>query len=306
MNWERFFTSPPPSTAWVFGSEMVAVTHRSKTGEIHCAVEELPVGALDIGPVGLQAVNDGALGPVLARLKGAAEGADTAAVIVPTSWLRSFLIDVDRVPRREDELHDIVRWRLKKLLPVPPSDLRLSVVRLAEIDGQRRLLVMAGIERAVAAIEACYDAIGVEVGLFTTRLFALVPRRFVPETSATLVVQHEDRFISLLLLVEGAPRLLRTKPLARSVGDAKVVLREAALTLGFIRESVGIDGDIEVRLSCDEPEMNAKLRSWLVDQDGLVPAIETANPPCGPTTVVERLGAARLAPGLAVVSGELR
>jgi hypothetical protein len=305
MNWERYLTSPPPSTGWVFDSEMVAIAHRSKTEEIHCAAEELPADALDVGPVGLQAVNDDALGPVLARLKGAAEGTDTAAVIVPTSWLRSFLIEVDRVPRREDELHDIVRWRLKKLLPVPPADLRLSVVRLPEIEGQRRLLVMAGIERAIAAIEACYATIGIEVGLITTRLFALVPR-LVADSAATLVVQHEERFLSLLLLVDGAPRLLRTKPLARSNGNATAVLREAALTLGFVRESVGIDGEIEVRLSCGQPEMDASLRAWLADQSGLVPTADTAGPPCGPTPVVDRLGSARLAPALAVVSGELR
>jgi hypothetical protein len=305
MNWERFLTSPPPSTGWVFDSEMVAIAHRSKTEEIHCAAEELPAGALDVGPVGLQAVNNDILGPVLARLKGAAEGTNAAAVVVPTSWLRSFLIDVDRVPRREDELQDVVRWRLKKLLPVPPADLRLSVVRLPEVEGQRRLLVMAGIERAIAAIEACYATIGVEVGLMTTRLFALVPR-IVEEESASLVVQHEETFLSLLLLVEGAPRLLRTKPLARSGGDEAAVLREAGLTLGFVRESVGIDGEIKVCLSCEQPETDASLRAWLADQSGLVPATEPAAPRCGPTTVVDRLGAARLAPALAVVSGELR
>jgi hypothetical protein len=305
MKWERIFTSPPPSTGWVFDSEMVAVAHRSKTQEIHCAAEELPDSALEVGPVGLQTVNDEALGPVLARLKGAAEGTDTAAVIVPTSWLRSFLIDVDRLPRREEELQDVVRWRLKKLLPVSPTDLRLSVVRLPESEGQRRLLVMAGIERAMAGIEACFAAVGIEVGLITTRLFALVPR-LGGETAAALVIQHEGSFLSLLLLVHGVPRLLRTKPLARSNGGGATVLREASLTLGFIRESAGVDGEIEVRLSCEHPEMDATLRGWLAEQTNLVSAAESVGPPCGPTTVADRLGAVRLAPALAVVSGELR
>jgi hypothetical protein len=305
MNWERFVTSPPPSTGWVFDSEMVAVAHRSKTEEIHCAAEDLPEGGLEVGPVGLQAVHDVVLAPVLARLKGAAEGTETAAVIVPTGWLRSFLMDVDRLPRREDELHDVVRWRLKKLLPIPPAELRLSVVRIPESEGQRRLLVMTGIERAMVAIEACYSAIGVEVGLITTRLFALVPR-FAGVTLPTLVIQHEQSFLSLLLLMNGLPRLLRTKPLPRADGDGAAVLREAALTLGFVRDTVGVEGEIEVRLNSERPEMDAIMRDWLADQAALVPVAETVGPPCGPTTVVSRLGAARLAPALAVVSGELR
>lgn len=305
MNWERLLTSPPPSTGWVFDSETVAIAHRSKTGEIHCAAEGLVPGTLDVGPVGLQAVRDEALGPVLARLKGVAEGTGTAAVVVPTRWLRSFLIDVDRLPRRQDELQDVVRWRLKKLLPVPPTDLRLSIVRLPEVNGQRRLLVMAGIERAMAAIEACFASVGIEVGLITTRLFALVPR-IVNETAATLLIQHEQSFLSLLLLVEGVPRLLRTKPLARSDGDVSTVLREATMTLGFVRDSVGVGGEIEVRLSCEQTDTDVALRGWLAEQDALQLAAPVTSPPCGPTTVVDRLGAARLAPALAVVSGELR
>ena len=285
MNWEQFFTSPPPSTGWVFDSEMVAVAHRSKTEEVHCAAEDIPAGGLDVGPVGLQAIHADVLGPVLARLKGVAEGTGTAAVVVPTGWLRSFLIDVDQLPRREDELNDVVRWRLKKLLPIPPAELRLSVIRLPESDG-RRLLVMAGIERAMAAIEACYSSIGIEVGLITTRLFALVPR-LAGTPLPTLVIQHEKSFLSLLLLVDGVPR-------------------EATLTLGFIRDSVGVGGEIEVRLNSERPEMDATMRNWLAEQTGLVPAAEMVGPPCGPTTVVSRLGAARLAPALAVVSGELR
>jgi hypothetical protein len=305
MNWESILTSPPPSTGWVFDSEMVAVAHRSKTEEIHCAAEDLPDGGVEVGPVGLQAVHDDVLGPVLARLKGAAEGTGTAAVIVPTGWLRSFLIDVDRLPRREDELSDVVRWRLKKLLPIPPTDLRLAMIRLPEAEGQRRLLVMTGIERAMAAIEACYSAIGIEVGLITTRLFSLVPR-LAGTTIPTLVIQHEESFLSLLLLVNGVPRLLRTKPLPSDESNGKAVLREAMLTLGFIRESVGVEGEIEVRLNSERPEMDAMMRGWLAEQSNLVPSAEVAGPPCGPTTVVSRLGAARLAPALAVVSGELR
>jgi hypothetical protein len=174
------------------------------------------------------------------------------------------------------------------------------------------MLVMTGIERAMAGIEACFAAVGVEVGLITTRLFALVPR-LVSESAATLVIQHEESFLSLFLLVDGVPQLLRTKPLARVDRDDAAVLREAALTLGFIRDSVGVESDsvgveseIEVRLSCEQPEMDAKLRTWLAGQIGLTPATDAVSPPCGPTTVVDRLGTARLAPALAVVSGELR
>ena len=287
------------------GATDAVVVHRAAGDEIHCAAEDLPEGAFEVGPVGLQSVNSEAIGPALARLKGAAEGAKSAAVIVPTSWLRSFVIDVDRPPRKEEELRDVVRWRLKKLLPVAPTELRLSIVRLPEIEGQRRLLVMAGIERAMGAVESAFERIGVEVGLITTRLFALVPRG-AGVVRPSLVIQHEESFLSLLLLTEGVPRLLRTKPLALSDLGAGTVLREVGLTLGFIRNNLVLSSEIEVKLTCESPGIDDELRGWLTERDGLVPLVEAAFPPCGPTTVVDRLGAARLAPAVAVVRGELR
>ncbi len=305
MNWDRLVTSPPPSTSWVFDPDMVAIAHRTKTQEVHCAAEDVPGGGIEVGPVGLQSVRSQVVTPGLAKLKGAAEGARTAAVVVRTGWLRSFMLDVDKLPRREEELLDVVRWRLKKLLPVPPADLRLSIVRLPEADGRRRLLVMAGIERAIASVEACFSEIGVEVGLVTTRLFALVPR-LSGDAPPFLLVQHEEGFLSLLFLIGGVPRLLRTKPLPAGNGDGTAVVREAAMTLGFIRDALGVDDEIGVKLSCERSEIDAVLRGWMNRQDGLAPAPEQARPPCGPTTVVERIGRARLEPALAVVSGEVR
>jgi len=305
MNWERLITSPPPNTGWTLGATDAIVVHRTKGGELHCAAEELPDGGFEVGPVGLQAMDSEVVVPAFARLKGAAEGAQTAAVIVPTGWLRSFLIEIDRVPRKESELHELVRWRLKKLLPVAPTDLRLSVVPLPETGGKRSLLVMAGVERAMAAIEATFSSIGIEVGLITTRLFAIVPRN-AGANRPILVVQHEESFLSLLLLSEGVPRILRTKPLAADGDSRGTVLRETGLTLGFIRDKLGVEGPIEVKLSCEDPDLDAQLREWLAAQEGLAPAPDGVVPPCGPTTVASRVGPVRIAPAAAVVMGELR
>ncbi len=305
MNWERLTTSPPPNTGWTLGATDAIVVHRTKGGELHCAAEELPDGGFEVGPVGLQAMDSEVVVPAFARLKGAAEGAQTAAVIVPTGWLRSFLIEIDRVPRKESELHELVRWRLKKLLPVAPTDLRLSVVPLPETGGKRPLLVMAGVERAMAAIEATFSSIGIEVGLITTRLFAIVPRN-AGANRPILVIQHEESFLSLLLLSEGVPRILRTKPLAADGDSRGTVLRETGLTLGFIRDKLGVEGPIEVKLSCEDPDLDAQLREWLAAQEGLAPAPDGVVPPCGPTTVASRVGPVRIAPAAAVVMGELR
>ncbi len=304
MNWERLLRSPPPRTGWVLDATEAVVLHRTPA-EAHCAVEALPASGFEIGSVGLQAVDLDAVSPVLARLKGATGGDETGAVVVPSSWLRSYLMDIDRAPRREDELQDVVRWRLKRLLPVPASEVRLSVVRLPEVEGVRRLLVMAGIERAVAAIEAAFTAVGIEIGMLTTRLFALVPRGAGGE-HPTLVVQHEDGFLSLLLVAGSVPRLLRTKPLPSTGGEPAAVVREIGLNLSYIRDKIGVGDDIEVRFISLNTAVEAAVREFFAGATGLVSAPEALAPPVGPTTVVQRIGAAALAPAVAVVTGEVQ
>jgi hypothetical protein len=304
MNWRRWLTSPPPTTGWVLDTGEALVVHRAATG-IHCATEDLPAGGFHVGPVGLQSVDMDAVGAVLARLKGAAEGAGTGAVIVPSSWLRSFLVEIDRVPRKEQELHDVVRWKLKRLLPVSPNEVRLSVVRLADGDGRNRLLAMVGIERAMAAIESLFTSVGIEVGLLTTRLFALMTETDGGDRPQ-LIIQHEESLLSLILIVDSVPKLLRTKPLASTAAGEKAVVREIGLSLGFVRETLGIEGDIDVRWVSEDAETDAAVRKWLAEQSGLQPAPERPRPPCGPSTVVQRLGSARLAPAIAVVTGAVQ
>ncbi len=305
MNWESLLTSPPPATAWDLGGEDVAVVHRTGPGEFHCAVEDVPEGAFEVGPVGLQAVDREAVAPVFTRLKGAAEGTSTAAVVVPTSWMRAFLLEADRLPRKENEVQDVIRWRLKKLLPVAPTELRLSVVRLPEVGGRRQVLVLAGIERAVASLETTFNTIGIQPGLITTRLFSLVPRTSSSD-HPLLLIQLEPAFLSLMLLVGGTPRLLRTKPLSPMAAVGRSIERELRLNLEFIRDKIGLGGEIEVKLVCDDPVLDGELRRWMGELPQLAPFVEPSPPPCGPSTVAGRLGAARLAPALAVVTGEVR
>ena len=304
MNLRELFRSPPPATAWVLDSDTAAVVHRDSKGGLHCASEPVPDDVFEVGPVGLQGVDSTALEALLARLRGAAEGSQTAAVIAPTAWFRSYLIDADRLPRKQKELDDVVRWRLKKLLPIPPADLRLSVVRLPERDGRRQVLCVVGIERALAALEASAHRVGVEPGLITTRLLALASHQS-KEGAPVLVIQQEATFLSLVLLVDGLPRLLRTKPLAVGGPAEPAAIREVGLTLNFIREDLGIAGDVEVQLAIDNEGVESELRRWFADRSGLVPGAELAAPLCAPAAVAGRLGAARLAPAVAVVTGGL-
>ena len=296
-------TSPPPATGWSLDGALAAVVRRQAKGELRCAAVEIPEETFDVGPVGLQAVDQDKLRPVLTRLQQEVEGSKRAALVVPSGWFRTHLIEFDELPRRQLDLHDMVVWRLKKLLPVAPSSLRLATVPQPPTDGPRRLLVMVGIEHALADLEAVFESAGVSPGIITPRIFAMAGGTGTP--GPILNIQQEEGFLSLVLLIDDSPHVVRTKLLASN--DWAVIERELMMTIGFIEASLGVEGGLTVAVSVEDQELNDRLLSWIASNPTLS-SVETAPPSLvfEGTAVRDRVRPFRLDPLVNVLSGEVR
>jgi hypothetical protein len=253
--------------------------------------------------VGLQAVDRRKLVTVLGSIHGRLDGARRAAVVVPSAWMRSSRLDFPELPTRHGELEQVVQWRLKKLLPVPPADLRMSLVTLPPAGGSRPLLAMVAIERAIAELEAAFGEVGVGLGMITGRNFALAA---VDSTTSRLLVQQEQGFLSLLLVQDAVLRLVRTKPLAASGRLGDVVRRELGLTLGYIRETIGLKGEIGLEVSAEDAEIAGEIEEWRVRQQGVTRVNGGAPPPFAEGGAVDRLGMARIQPAWSVMTGVTR
>ena len=306
MTLQELFTSPPPATGWSLDTAMAAVVRRQGRDELRSAASELPDGTFEIGPVGLQAVDEDALRPILTRLHEEVAGSKRVSVVVPTGWVRCHLLEFDSLPRRRAEIRELVIWRLKKLLPVPPASLRLAMVPVPPRtdDDKRRLLIMVGVERALAALEAVFESVGASPGIITPRLFAVadafdkVPRLFV--------VQQERGFLALILVLDGTPAVIRTKPLAGD--DWSVVERELGLTVGFAARTFDVEAGLEVALSVEDRVLADRLQGWVASTEGVAraPVAQPASASFDGTAVRDRAGAFRIDPLVGVVSGGLR
>jgi len=304
MNVQRLLVSPPPTTGWLLGDSWVAAIRREpKDGGLSIAMENLPRGTWEVGPVGLQGVDRRAVTAVLTAVQGRLEGARRAAVVVPTGWVRSHLFDFDNLPRRLADIEQVVSWRLKRLLPINPADLRISSVPQPELAGRRPLLCMVGVERAFADLESCFSSIGVEPGLIAPRVFALTDSG---RSGAVLVVQQEAGFLSLMLLVDGVTRLLRTKPLP-AVDDVSPVVRgELQLAHRYIRNDLGLTADLSVVISAESRPLQLELEEWWSRIDGATVAEADTAPVFDNPDVAETLGPARISPVLQVLDGKLQ
>lgn len=299
MNWRKYLVSSLSTTCWVVDGAIVAALKRDSKGGVLWAAESATDGVFEVGPVGLQSVDREKLAALLSSLQLRIEGATRAAVVLPSGWTRTYLLDFDDLPRGQSDLDQVVRWRLKKLLPVKPSELRISSLPMQRDDGSRPLVCVVGMERALADIEEAFKEVGVVPGSITTRVLALAGR---PTDRPRLLAQQEDGFLTLLLTTEDVPRLIRTKPLAASREAGETAKRELNLALGFIRETLGVTGDIGLQVSAESPKLVGQIEDWRSATDGVSRMPGLPVPDFKQGGAIDRLGAARIEPAFSVIS----
>ncbi len=268
MRWPLKFSSPPPDTVWSFDSETAILLRRdSKLGH-RCSAREIPEGTFTVGSAGLQAADLENLKGVLAELHQSVRASKRPAIILPTAWLRVFLIEGEDLPKATHEMEEVIRWRLKKILPIPPAELRLAFHDQGRLRDKRQILCLVGIEKALEGLEAAFDSLRWRPGLILPRILSLalrlpgVPRR-------RLVLQQESGFFSLVLVEGESILFLRTKPLPVRGERLETYLRELIMAESFIRESFGISEDLETLLVISDADLEEDLGGSLEEVKGL-------------------------------------
>lgn len=299
MNWRTLLTSPPPDTVWSLDHEVLTVSRRDRGDVFRCAATELPPTAVELGPVGLQSLARPALDGAISTLLKQGVAGRTPALILPTGWTRMFLIEGTDVPTRKADLDDVLRWRLKKLLPAPPSDLRLATAHQPVTDEQRQLVCVTIRERPMAELEAVFGEHRVTHGLVVPRVLALA----LAGEGDRLVVEQDDTVLAFVLVARDGIRFARTKPLPPNRAAWPDVGRELRLTLDFVRTKLAIEGDLTVRWSAIDGELARDLVLGLEKVDRVRVRPPASGAVCPDSVLAQRLGSARLAPMAAVFEG---
>ncbi|MEN8163381.1 MAG: hypothetical protein ABFS37_04565 [Acidobacteriota bacterium] len=302
MNWKMLFSTPPPDTVWSLDDHRVVVVHRDrKTGD-RCAAVDAPKGLFEMGAAGLQNVDGQRLAGLLTSLQEKIKGARRAALVVPTNWVRCFLMEAEELPRRRADLQDVLRWRLKKLLPVAPANLRIAASIQSPAGGNEHVLCSAASEKGVAQLESAFEDSGISPGLVVPRLFALVTEP-VTSDAPRVIVQQEDSVLSMAVVAGGGVRLIRTKPLPRSGGTWEGVEREIGLAMSYIRTTMLIEGDVEAVVSASDENSVRSIAGLLEGQPGVAVRFLEVRQVCPDAHLAATLGSARLAPLAAVLDG---
>src|SRR5579872_2031559 len=112
-----------------------------------------------------QITNESSLAETIRRVRVETGRWDRASVLLPDSWFRINILDVQQLPEGTKEAEEMVRWTLKRTMPIDPALLRLRYEVLSRTATQAKVLTISAIDQTLTAIEKIFADAGIDVVL---------------------------------------------------------------------------------------------------------------------------------------------
>lgn len=237
---------------------------------------ELPSGTFGVGVLGPALQEERSLRTGLEGLLSRLPSPPAeASLVIPDSWLRVVFTEAGDLPRSAKERDEVLRWKLKRLVPFKVDELRLRALEvdpLAEQSEPHRLLLAFGAESLLRQLEALFSAQGVRLGRISNVSLSLLEAAWSEEgrEGNQTIVSVGDGSYTVVFAVGGRPILYRHKPLAAVMTPEALesaVRRELRLTRTFVERHVGsLDGAPVFLFAGAEDEV--RWRGWLAAELG--------------------------------------
>lgn len=206
----------------------------------------LPRDPFQHGPLGGPPRDPAAFRQLVAGLvKSIPGGVRDASLVLPDTWLRVNFSESGDLPKTADALDEVLRWKLRRLVPFRVDDLRVGATEVSPLPGQqepRRLLLGFAAEPLMAQVEEAFSAAGVRLGQVTNAslalLSALSPSSIQAGAFAALVVVGSEGY-TLIFARGSEPVLHRYKAFTGTLPEGSrtsFVARDLKLTRNFLDE----------------------------------------------------------------------
>lgn len=197
----------------------------------------LAPGTFEDAPVTPELKNEASLTEALRRLRADSGRWEKVSVLLPDSWFRMNILDVPSLPDRSNEALEIVRWTLRRTLPIPAESLRIAWDVLSRSAPAAKLLVVSAVEATLVAIERAFAASGMEVILIEStglNIWNAIATRQTTVADRVFFYIREDEFTTAVFR-GSQPLFLRSRNLR---GD-RAIDQEIRLSATYLRDSLG-------------------------------------------------------------------
>lgn len=184
--------------------------------------------------------NEAGLGEALRRLKAESGRWDKASILLPDSWFRINILELQSLPEGQQEAEHMVRWSLKRTLPIEPESLRIRFEVLSRTAGNVKVLAVSAVETTIAAIERVFQAAGIEVVLIEAIGLSLWNAITVREAQTS-----RDRILFYIREGDFTTAAFRgAQPLfirSRNLNADRTIEQEIRLSASYLRETLRTD-----------------------------------------------------------------
>jgi hypothetical protein len=206
----------------------------------------LPPDAFLSGPLGGPLRDPRAFQGILDGLVKELPAVHEASLVIPDAWLRVTFTESGELPRAGAARDDVLRWKLKRLVPFRVDELRIGAQEVEPLPNQppeepRRLLLGFAVDQLLSQLEEAFAAAKVRLGQITNTSLALISAlgEEGPAPSFWAIVVVEEAGYTLAFVHGSEPVLHRFKAFAGALPEAaraSLVTRDLKLTKNFLDE----------------------------------------------------------------------
>lgn len=182
-------------------------------------------------------VSEPALAEVLRRLRAETGKWERVSLLLPDSWFRMNMLDLPSFNERQNDSAEVVRWTLKRTLPIPPEELRMSFEVISRSATNVSVLVVSAMEKALAALESTFGAAGMEVALIEPiglNLWNTIAVRENGNGGDRLFVYVREGEFTTAVFRGPQPLFLRSRNLSKD----RSLHQEIRLSASYLRDSL--------------------------------------------------------------------
>lgn len=186
-----------------------------------------------------QLVNESALAETLRRLRNETGRWDKVSVLLPDAWFRINIVDLPSLPAKEADALDVVRWSLKRTLPIPPEQLRVSYTVLSRTGEGAKVLVLSALEATLSSIEKTLGATGLDVVMIEPvglNIWNAITVREAETTADRLFLYVRESDFTTAVFRGTQPLFIRS----RNVSGERTVDQEIRLSASYLRDSLDV------------------------------------------------------------------
>ena len=180
------------------------------------------------------------LAEAVRRMKAETGRWSKASLLLPDSWFRMNILEIPSLPEKNNEADAMIRWSLKRTMPLEGSQLRLAYEVLSREASGARVLAVSAVEKTLAALERVFDAAGIEIVLVEPvglNIWNAVAVRETATTGDRIFFYVRDQDFTTAVFRGGAPLFIRS----RNLNAQRTLSQELKLSASYLRDTLGTE-----------------------------------------------------------------